>query len=238
MLKPSPLFTDGAVLCRDKEIRVFGEAPEGTAVTVTLADSRGAALAEGRGTARGGRFLVLLPPQPAQAGCTLTFSAGDERIAAADVAVGDVFLAGGQSNMELELRNADEGPEILKVHSDPLLRFFNVPRMPVAGPEADRAMAATGWQAVSPGKGGENSAVACFFAARLRKRRPEVPVGIIGCYWGGTSVTCWMEEETLRTTAEGTRYLEEYAALANGKSMEENHYGMDEIYDHNNGGGL
>ena len=31
-----------------------------------------------------------------------------------------------------------------------------------------------------------------------------VPVGIIDCYWGGTSITCWLDEETLNETAEGT----------------------------------
>ena len=62
--------------------------------------------------------------------------------------------------------------------------------------------------------------MAYFFAAKLREKMPDIPVGIIGCYWGGTSVTCWMEEETLRTTGEGARYLDEYAARCAGKSME------------------
>ena len=62
--------------------------------------------------------------------------------------------------------------------------------------------------------------MAYFFAAKLRERMPEIPVGIIGCYWGGTSVTCWMEEDVLRTKPEGVRYLEEYEALTAGKSME------------------
>ncbi|MBR6165939.1 MAG: hypothetical protein IKQ45_08450 [Clostridia bacterium] len=220
MLKPASLFTDGAVLCRRKEIRIFGEVSGGRAVTVRLEDAAGRTLAEAAAEEQNGRFLALLRPQEAQAGCRLTIRAGEECAEARDVAVGDVFLAGGQSNMELELRNAREGPECLREAEDPLLRFFNVPRIAVEGPALRKAAEEARWQPVRPGTGGESSAVAWFFARKIRQRNPEIPVGIIGCYWGGTSVTCWTEEETLRTDAEGTRYLEEYAAQSAGKSME------------------
>jgi len=219
MLKPSPLFTDGAVLCRGKEIRIFGEADEGTEVTAVLTDRNGVPLAEGRGQGRNGRFLARLCPQEAQTGCRLTLTDGRERFIAENIAVGEVFLAGGQSNMELELRNADEGPELIPVHSDPQLRFFNVPRC-AFGDAGDTGFEQARWQAVVPGGGGSNSAAAYFFAAALRKRLGDVPVGIIGCYWGGTSVTCWLDRETLRTSTEGTRYLEEYAERTAGKTLE------------------
>lgn len=219
MLKPSPLFTDGAVLCRGKEIRIFGEVSEGAEVTVTLEDRTGALLAEGGGRGRNGRFLVTLRPQEARTGCRLTFAAGGERRTAENIAVGEVFLAGGQSNMELELRNADEGEECIRTHEDPQLRFFNVPRCAWDEAEGDRQTERTRWQAVRPGEGGQNSAVAYFFARALRKRMPEIPVGIIGCYWGGTSITCWMDKKTLRATAEGARYLTEYEERTAGKTM-------------------
>ena len=220
MLKPASLFTDGAVLCRRKEIRIFGDVSEGLTVTVRLLSRNGSLLGESSSRAEGTRFLVSLPPQEAQTGCRLVISAGDEQVDADDVAIGEVFLAGGQSNMELELRNADEGPGIIRQYDDPLLRFFNVPKQSVKGPAQRKAVEEARWHAVLPGTGGENSAVAYFFAAKLRERMPDVPVGIIGCYWGGTSVTCWMEEDVLRTDPEGIRYLEEYKARSAGKSME------------------
>ena len=220
MVKPAALFTDGAVLCRNREIRIFGKADDGAAVTVTLTDAGGALLAESECTGCDGRFLALLKPQEGQTGCRLVIAAGTETFAAEDVSIGEVFLAGGQSNMELELRSADEGKEIIRTHNDPQLRFFNVPRIAVEGPEHRKANDAARWHAAAPGQGGENSAVASFFAAKLREKNPEIPVGIIGCYWGGTSVTCWIGEEALRTTAEGARYLDEYAALCAGKTME------------------
>ena len=221
MLKVSPLFSDGAVLCRNKEIRIFGEAAEGQPVTVTLRGPGGEPLAEACCRGKDGRFLALLPPQAAGTGRSLLIRSGGETVEVSDVAVGDVFLAGGQSNMELELRNADEGPDIVRTYCDPMLRFLNVPRKAFLCEEAQKAWEETRWEAIAPGQGGSNSAVAYFFAARVRERDPEVPVGIIGCYWGGTSVSCWIGEADLRTCAEGARYLDEYAEKAAGKSMED-----------------
>ena len=219
MLKPASLFSDGAVLCRDKEIRIFGEADDGT-VKVRLKDRRGTLLADAVCESVDGWFLAVLQPQPAQTGCMLCIEKGEERAEAGDLSIGDVFLAGGQSNMELALVNADEGPELIRNHADAQLRFFNIPQIAIAGKKQQEAVAGTRWHAVAPGEGGENSAVAYFFARKLRERMPEIPVGIIGCYWGGTSITCWLEEEALRSDPEGSRYLDEYAAMSAGKTME------------------
>ena len=219
MIVPASLFTDGVILPRRKEIRIFGEASPGAEVWVRLHDSAGYLLAEGVGREKDGRFVACLAPQEARTGCMLTVeSEGDSRTIR-DVAVGEVYLAGGQSNMELPLSGADEGPSLIRSHRDPLLRFFNVPRMPRCDQEQKQAIRECRWQAIEPEKGGENSAVAYFFACRLRETEPELPVGIIGCYWGGTSITCWLEEETLRTLAEGVRYLDQYAARCGRKTM-------------------
>ena len=219
MLETASLFTDGGVLCRDREIRIFGRADSGKTVSVRLRDSRGNLLAEEKGTARKDRFEITLPPQRAQTGCTLTVSSEDEQVTAADIAVGDVYLAGGQSNMELELRNSLGG--LGQVRDDPLLRFFNVPRKACVCAEQQQAVRETRWQPVTRDTAGYNSAVASIFGDLIRKKHPEVPVGIIGCYWGGTSVTCWMDRETLDSLSEGIRYQHDYETLCAGKTMEQ-----------------
>lgn len=217
---PYAMFTDGAVLCRDKEIRLFGQAADGTAVTAVLLDEKGAELARDTAPARDGRFLLLLPPQRAQTGCVLRFSDGQDAVDYHDIAIGDVYLAGGQSNMELELQNADEGPDLIPVHDRPLVRYFNVPKCPRDGEETEKANRDARWRAVAPGGARDMSAVAYFFAMKLHSAL-NVPVGVIDCYWGGTSVTCWMDEEALGRTAEGRRYMREYERQWAGKSMEQ-----------------
>ena len=218
MLEPSSLFTDGAVLAREKEIRIFGRADSGETVTARLEDRRGSVLAEATAEAREGRFLAFLPPQRAQTGCRLTLRCGGETFGAEDIAIGDVYLAGGQSNMELELRGALGGPEALP--EDPLVRFFNVPKIARTCEEQERALAGTRWKPVNAESAGYNSAVASWFAAEMRGKHPEIPVGIIGCYWGGTSATCWMDRETLESISEGIRYLREYGEKSGDKTLE------------------
>ena len=218
MLEAASLFTDGAVLCREREIRIFGKAEDGRTVEALLKGADGTVLAKGIAAVRNGRFLICLPPQKAQTGCGLLLTSGEERLTAADIAIGDVYLAGGQSNMEMELQNAAGGAG--QAEEDPLLRFFNVPRKAVVNEEQRRAVSETRWRPVTRETAGFNSAVATIFGMQMRKKHPEIPVGIIGCYWGGTSVTCWMDEETLRTATEGIRYLEAYAEACGGKSME------------------
>lgn len=218
--QPAPLLTEHAVLCRDQEIRLFGTAEEGITVTAELTAPDGRLLARDAAPARNGRFLLRLPPQAAQTGLALSFSDGADTLTYPDIAVGDVYLAGGQSNMELELQNADEGPALIQTHDLPQVRYFNVPKCARPGPDTDEANANARWHAVSPGWARDMSAVAYFFAVKLHQRL-DVPVGIIDCYWGGTSVTCWMDEEALSRTAEGQRYMREYDEKWAGKTMEE-----------------
>ena len=217
MLEAASLFTDGAVLCRETEIRIFGQTDR-AAVTARLRDDRGELLAEGTADTAEGRFVICLPPQQARTGCCLELEAETDRITAADIAIGDVYLAGGQSNMEMELRNAAGGTE--QVREDAWLRFYNVPKKPLVNEEQRQAVRSTRWQPVTRENAGFNSAAAMYFGMSMRRKHPEIPVGIIGCYWGGTSVTCWMDQETLRSLAEGVRYLEEYDARCGGKTME------------------
>ncbi len=220
MFNPNPLFTDGCVLCHGREIAVFGDADDGARVTAAFTDADGRVLGEAACTAHAGHFLVYLPPQKPQTGCTLTLICGSESITASDVAIGEVWLAGGQSNMELALMNADGGREEIAAHDDPLLRFFEVPKWARACEEADAAFAGTRWQKALPGGAAWVSAVAYWFAKKTRAHR-NVPVGIIDCWWGGTSVTCWLPEDVLRSTTAGQRYLREYEEKSAGVTMED-----------------
>lgn len=220
MLKPAPLFGDYCVLAKGRELRVFGQATDRKTVTACL-EKDGRLLCEGACEAEQGRFLLLLPPVDEYlTGCTLTIRCDEEIHTAKDVAVGLVFLAGGQSNMELELQNADEGKTLIQTHDDAMVRYFNVPKKAIWDEEAVQAEEWSHWETIRPGSGLDMSAVAYFYAMKLR-RELNVPIGIIDCYWGGTSVTAWMDEEALLRTAEGKRYLDEWNQQAGNVTMEQ-----------------
>ena len=215
MLRISPLFSDGAVLCRGKELRIFGEAEDGARVHCELRDGMDGLLAQGDAVAADGRFLILLAPQEARTGCRLLIADGEDTFCALDISVGEVFLAGGQSNMEMSLKDADEGETLIRTHVNPMVRYFNVPAFSFDSPERDEAWKNQRWQAIGPGRGADISAAAYFFAMKLQ-RTLGVPVGIIGSFWGGSSVTCWMDEDWLLRTGEGARYLSEFQARTEG----------------------
>ena len=122
-----------------------------------------------------------------------------------DVLIGEVWLAGGQSNMELELRNSENAEEALESCADPLLRFYNVPKTGVINRNAEHAAS---WQESSPENSGVMSAVAYYFARKLRDELDsDLPIGIIDCYIGGTSISCWMSEDALNYSESGRAYL-------------------------------
>ena len=139
MFKLAPLFGNGCVLVRNKEIRIFGGATEGTRVTAELRAADGSLLAKGTAMAQDGSFLLRLPPQKAAVGCTLHVTDGEMLIVSENVAIGEVYFAAGQSNMELELQNADEGKGLIEVHNDPDLRYFNVPKKALWNDDAIQA---------------------------------------------------------------------------------------------------
>jgi len=227
MFKPAAIFCDHMVITHGREVRIFGTADEGETISARVENSRGECIGEGSAVSRDGRFLLCIPPMPVMTECTLCISGKNCKYEMSDVAIGDVFLAGGQSNMELELQNADEGQELIAKHNDPYLRFFNVPKQPVWNDAARAAEENCRWMTVAPGDCRDASAVAYFCAIKLR-REQDIPIGIIDCYWGGTSASCWMDEEALGRTRAGQTYLNQYDAMYGHKSEAQFDAEMDE----------
>src|SRR5690606_8603413 len=192
------LLSDGVVLQRDVQVAVWGFADEGEAITVLL---DGEAVASG--TAEDGRWHLLLPAQPAGGPHELTVR-GENEVTVRDAWFGDVWVAGGQSNMELWMgRIRERFAEDVANADYPLIRQFDVPRgYDFHAPHED--LDAGEWVASNPETVLEFSAVAWFFARELHERY-GVPIGILSSDYGGSTAEGWMSEEAL---AEYPHYLE------------------------------
>ena len=220
MFKVSPLFGDHAILPIGKELRIFGTADAGETIRATLTSAVGAVTGESQSTARDGRFLIHLPPQTLGAGpFTLTLTSDTMTWTATDVVTGFVFMAGGQSNMEWSLWNAEGGQALLQTHDDPDLRYFNVPRVSVLDEEGLAAHDAACWTKIAPHVGGDMSVVAYFFARQVRAKT-GFPVGIVGCNWGGTSILSWMDGVALHRSVPAMKAAAEYEATIEGITLE------------------
>ncbi len=215
------VFSDHMVLQRNKFTSVFGEAENDTTITASLYDKNGALLSENSTIAENGRWLIPLEPQSAQTDCSLKITDGQKEINFSDIAIGEVWLAGGQSNMEFELQNCTEGPEELKdAGAGNKVRFYYTNKIAWMDEHFYEAESQTAWQKWDSPARGAWSAVGYFFAKKLAEDLDCV-VGLIGCNWGGTSASAWMRREYLEADRDLNTYLTDYADATRGKSVEQ-----------------
>ena len=211
----SPLFSDGAVLQRGREMPIWGIADPGESVIVRMNGK------EAVGTANGsGRWSVKLPAQDAGGPFDLTVQ-GKNTIVLHDILVGEVWVASGQSNMNFPLKTfvpADPvyGPPAkvaVAAANDPMLRMFNVAaHVSPDKPADDIGLPIGQWQSTTPETAGQFSAVAYYFAAELRKTL-NVPVGIIHSSIGGTPAETWTSQTVIASLPECKPVLEKWEKL-------------------------
>jgi sialate O-acetylesterase len=214
MLQIVPIFSDNMVVQRETPVPVWGTGIEGKTVTVRFGTGKAEAVV------RNGKWRCFLPPQHAGVTDSLRASDGDTEIRFKNVIAGDVWLAGGQSNMELELQNSLNGKEELAACANVNIRIYQAVKQAVVDDAFLKAERNNGWNVCGPETAGALSAVAYFFA-RTVAAETGVPIGIIGCNWGGTSISCWMSEEQLRRSKAGQKCLDDYAARIGDKTDEQ-----------------
>ena len=200
--KPMTLFTDGMVLQREAILPVWGTAAPGEEVTVEFSGQKKSAKADDKGI-----WMVKLDPLTASSSPSeMTVSAGGSQSKVSNVLVGDVFLAGGQSNMGSPLFAAHNAVEVLPQATDDKLRFFNVTKKTAAEPQTD---VAGQWQASDPNNAKNFSAVAYFFAREIRDKE-NIPVGIVSAPWGGTPIETWMSLDSIKASPALTNVITQW----------------------------
>lgn len=192
------IFGDHMVLQRDAAVPVWGMASPNEKVTVEFAGQRKGAVADAEG-----KWTVWLDPLPASAE-PRELKVGS--IVIRDVLVGEVWLAGGQSNMNAPLYTAHNAAEALPQAGDQLLRLFKVAFKTAAEPQADLTGA---WKVSASESARDFSAVAYFFARELR-RALGCPIGVIAAAWGGTPIQTWISLEGLKKNPSLTRTLADW----------------------------
>ena len=186
------MFTDHAVLQRDRPIPVWGDATAGERISVSMGATSLVTSADS-----GGHWRVALPAQAAGGPYTLKVQTQSGRSqAVADLLVGDVYLCSGQSNMELAVaRSLDAADEIAAAKND-TIRLMSIAHASSAAPLA-HFQAPVAWTSVSPDTIRDFSA-ACYYFARELQKAVRVPLGLIHSSWGGSRIEPWMGDAALR----------------------------------------
>ncbi len=221
------VFSDNCVLQRERNVLIFGDSQSNTEIKVILKDKNGQILAQNTGKSdKNGHWEVQLPPKKAQNDCKLILSyVGNENINEENctifknVAIGEVWLAGGQSNMEFELQNCTEKAELADEKAGENVRFFYTNKNGYKDSAFYEQEKNSHWETWQSSEKGRWSAVGYFFAKKIAKEL-GVTVGVIGCNWGGTSASVWTAREYMEKDDDLRTYLSEYDKAVKDKSIE------------------
>jgi len=184
-------FSDHMVLQRERPAAIWGKATPGAEIKITFKNQSATTQ-----TGADGKWRTQIQTGPADAtGATLTITTGPDKIQIADVLVGEVWFASGQSNMFYTMNRSPEYAGLIAESKHPALRMFNAPLVTAAENQDD--IEGT-WQTTTPETTPGFSAVAFFFARKLHLEL-GIPVGVIKSAWGGKPVETFTSREALNT---------------------------------------
>lgn len=194
------LVSNGMVLQRDTDLKIWGWASEGEKITVRFMNASYQATANSRG-----EWSVTLPKMKAGGPYEMNIE-GVNSITINDILVGDVWICSGQSNMGSLRGFAANYQEEIAQSENPNIRHFQVGSgYKLGSPEAD--FRSGNWISANPTNVLRFAAVGYFFAKKLYDEY-KVPIGLINSSVGGSSAEAWISEETIREFPEYWEYTQ------------------------------
>lgn len=188
-LKLPRIFNDHMVLQRDQPVKVWGWGPAGQVIMIRIDDTEVTTK-----TNENGHWSCIIPEHEKGGPFEMVIlGSGEKRIT--DIWYGDVWVAGGQSNMEWKLKmEVDDWEKEVEDSDYPQIRFFDVPNEIAFSPREE--LNGGQWVLANPENSPDFSAVAWFFA-KMNHLEKDVPVGIIESNWGGTPAEAWTSSDRL-----------------------------------------
>lgn len=200
---PAFLFNDNAVLQRDKPIPVWGTADADEKVSVAFAGHTAATTADATG-----KWRIDLPALPANATPANLVIKGRNTLTLANIVVGEVWLASGQSNMEQTVKETfDAAIDIPGSARFAMIRHIRTDYKTSYHPLSTGSGA---WKVAGPDTTGDFTAVGYYFALALYEVL-NVPVGIINSTRGASRLRTWVDPTTLKSDPAFVGVLEERA---------------------------
>lgn len=208
---PSNLYGDNMILQRNKDIHIRGIGIDGTRVTVDLGGVTADAVVSG------GKWDAVLPPQPAIKSTTLTITSSDGVVNTYhNVAVGEIILCNGQSNMAYELyKFSSISGQADKDYPD--IRVFKGSEKTSGTPQTE---CTTGSWKLATQTNAQNFSGIGFVTGKeyYLSQNGEVPVGLIYAAVGGTNINLWVPNEAymydpdLKVQRKGATHYNTYVA--------------------------
>ena len=199
MIRFGEMFEDHMVLQCRKPVQIWGTCDaEQERITVRLHDVTGVDVVSS------GIFQVTLPPMEPGGPYELQVSCCGEELVLQDVLIGEVWLAGGQSNMEMPLFAAEGAYEYLAGTRFRQLRLKTISRRSCSAegteygfhfiPETSDPVP---WKVADFESAAAFSAIGVV-AGQYIQQELDMPVGIISCNYGATRIQPWVSMKTLK----------------------------------------
>jgi len=217
----APILADSMVLQQQTKAPLWGTGIAGASVSITpswVYDPVGGKVITAT-VSSDGKWMVKLQTPKAGGPYEIKIQHGDSILVLKNILIGEVWLASGQSNMEMPLQGWPPNDTIMNSAAEiasanyPNIRLFTVQRNYSTSPVTSLKGA---WQICTPQTVAGFSATAYYFGKTLHKNL-NVPVGLINSSWGGTPVESWMSAEALSQFKEFNDYLQK---LEEGKEDE------------------
>jgi sialate O-acetylesterase len=196
-LRLPSIFSDHLVLQSGKPVPVWGWANAGEQIVVEFAGQSQSTTANADG-----KWTVKLDALDASADSrelVVRSLTRNRSLRVADVLVGEVWAAGGQSNMEFDLKAIMSAASEIEASANPSLRQFHVLKNPSADAPADDVQGY--WTVARPGTTEDFIAAGYYFAKSIQ-RELKTPVGLIKVCWGGSKVEPWISPASLASVPE------------------------------------
>lgn len=199
-------FGDHMVLQHDQPVKIWGWAEPGESVTVTIKQQTASATA-----ADDGKWDLQLPPPGVGDPFSIKVAGKSETVELNDVVGGEVWICGGQSNMEWQVRSSKDAAAEIAAANFSMIRHIEIDRTTSLLPNEKTKH--SNWSVCSPETVGNYTAVGYFFARRLHQDL-KMPVGLVNSTWGGTIIEAWISGGSLKTHPDFQSKVEEMEAVA------------------------
>mgnify|MGYP003595316377 CR=1 FL=1 len=131
-LRLPAIFSDNMILQRGQKNPIWGEALPNSMVKIEFNHQIIKTQSDNQG-----KWNAKLPKPELYKNYNLTISNNSDTIVFSNIIAGDVYYAGGQSNMQFKLPKSVGGQEAVKFSANDNIRFFNVPHVVAYTPQTD-----------------------------------------------------------------------------------------------------
>ena len=199
-LKLPSIFNDNMILQQDSNISIWGWSKSRSSISITVSWNEKTLITNSDDN---GKWIINIKTPKSGKSHEISLKSGDQKISLSNILMGEVWIASGQSNMQMNLKGYNNEPvlganDAIANSNNSEIRFFTVERNTS---ETKMENLEGNWSISNPENSPSFSAVAYSFAKHLNTVL-DVPVAIIHSSWGGTPAEAWTDSQSLNTDFE------------------------------------